>query len=343
MKKINLLLTGCGCPGTFGTVYALRNNQDGRKFRIVGTDVQPNRVGKYIVDRFYRVPLAVDPEYINFISTICKVEHIDLILPQTTAEVQVLAGMDKVICSPSVQIANDKYLLYKEAEKAKVPIPKYRLISDRKELFNAVFDFGYPDKKVVVKPRVSCGGRGLKIIDSTYWNKENYLNEKPDPYRTSFYDFSTIFKEDIMPELLISEYLPGKEYTIDCFRGKNGFVSIVRERKEIRSGISFDNKVIYSRYFRGLCGKLAEKLNLLYCFGFQFKGNDEGTPVLLECNPRVQGTMVVSMFAGFNVIYNAVKEALGEEVKTKFQIKEVEFKRYWGGIAIENGKIMGKI
>lgn len=340
MKRINLLLTGCGCPGTFGTVYALRENEDGRKFRIVGTDCQPDRVGRYIVDQFVRVPKAADPEYLNFITTVCKVEHIDLILPQTTAEVQVLAGMNKVICSPVPM--NDKYLLYEVAKDLKVPLPDYRLIGDREELFRSVFELGYPEKKVVVKPRVGCGGRGVRILQSGL-TKEEYLQDKPDALRTSMIEFSTIFKDESVPELLISEYLPGKEYTIDCFRGKNGFVSISRERKEIRSGISFDNKVLYNRYFRDFCGKLAEKLNLLYCFGFQFKENREGIPCLLECNPRVQGTMVVSMFAGFNVIYNSVLEALGEDVNTKFQIKEVEFKRYWGGIAIDKGKIIGKI
>jgi carbamoyl-phosphate synthase large subunit len=340
MKRINLLLTGCGCPGTFGTVYALRENEDGRKFKIVGTDVKSDRVGRYIIDKFYRVPQATDPEYLNLMFTIQKLEHIDLILPQTTAESQALVGMDKVVCSPVP--ANDKYLLYEVAKDLKIPLPDYKLIGDREELFRSVFELGYPDKKVVVKPRVGCGGRGVRILQSGL-TKEEYLQDKPDPLRTNMIEFSTIFKDESVPELLVSEYLPGKEYTIDCFRGKNGFVSIARERKEIRSGISFDNKVLYNRYFRGCCGKLAEKLNLLYCFGFQFKENSEGIPCLLECNPRVQGTMVVSMFAGFNVIYNSVKEALGEDVQTKFQVIEVDFKRYWGGIALDKDKIIGKI
>jgi carbamoyl-phosphate synthase large subunit len=54
---------------------------------------------------------------------------------------------------------------------------------------------------------------------------------------------------------------------------------------------------------------LAHELDLKYAFGFQFKGGK-----LLECNPRVQGTMMASTFAGANIIYSAVKYALGEEV-----------------------------
>ena len=43
-------------------------------------------------------------------------------------------------------------------------------------------------------------------------------------------------------------------------------------------------------------------MDLRYAFGFQFIGDK-----LLECNPRVQGTMIASTYAGCNIIYSAVK------------------------------------
>jgi len=85
--------------------------------------------------------------------------------------------------------------------------------------------------------------------------------------------------------------------------------------------------------------KLAEELDLRYAFGFQFKLSDTGVPKLLECNPRVQGTMVAAVFAGCNVIWWAIKEALGEEVipeKPKPEADGVRFMRYWGGLAVYN-------
>jgi carbamoyl-phosphate synthase large subunit len=68
--------------------------------------------------------------------------------------------------------------------------------------------------------------------------------------------------------------------------------------------------------------------------------DENGTPKLLESNPRVQGTMVLSTFAGANIIYAAVKHAMNEEVPA-FRIKwGTKILRYWGGMGILNGNIV---
>ena len=46
--------------------------------------------------------------------------------------------------------------------------------------------------------------------------------------------------------LIISEYLPGMEYNVDCFTDKNGqlLVAKLRDRERIRAGISVRSKII---------------------------------------------------------------------------------------------------
>jgi carbamoyl-phosphate synthase large subunit len=79
--------------------------------------------------------------------------------------------------------------------------------------------------------------------------------------------------------------------------------------------------------------KLAKALGLRYAFGFQFKLDQDGTPKILECNPRVQGTMVASVFSGVNVVWMSVREALGYPVRSiPKKLKSSEFYRYWGGL-----------
>ena len=331
---IKLLLTGCGAPGTPGTVYALRNNEDLVDFYILGTDINSEKVGKYLVDDFITVPRANDKNYLKEIGEIVESFRIDAILPQTTAEVEVLSKSGlPVICSnhESVKKSNDKYLLLKEAEAIGIPVPKYELVRSPNDLFHAAIAMGYPDESIVIKPRVSCGMRGLRILCQWPLTKEEYLYGKPDGTRLTIKDFSKIRMGKEYPELLVTEHLPGQEYTVDCFGIP--YVSIPRERNEIRSGISFNTKVVNDDDLINYSNCLAERLGLEYCFGFQFKEDSYGVAKLLECNPRVQGTMVASYFAGFNIIYNSVKRFLGEDIKiTKKQYKEIEFKRYWGGV-----------
>ena len=64
---------------------------------------------------------------------------------------------------------------------------------------------------------------------------------------------------------------------------------------------------------------------------------------LLECNPRIQGTMVIATFAGANIIYSTLKLLLGELIP-RFNIKwNTKILRYWGGISVVNGKMVEKL
>ena len=85
--------------------------------------------------------------------------------------------------------------------------------------------------------------------------------------------------------------------------------------------------------------RLADELGLTFAFGFQFKRDREGTPRILECNPRIQGTMVTSTVAGANVVYSAVKHALGEPIPDDEldPSTDCSFLRYWGGIGTNDG------
>jgi len=82
---------------------------------------------------------------------------------------------------------------------------------------------------------------------------------------------------------------------------------------------------------------------LSYAFGFQFKLDDNNEPKLLECNPRIQGTMVMAALAGANVIYSSLKLLLDEDIPKLDVNWDAEFIRYWGGISVVNDKIVGKL
>jgi len=62
--------------------------------------------------------------------------------------------------------------------------------------------------------------------------------------------------------------------------------------------------------------------------------------MLLECNPRVQGTMVMSVMAGANIIAAAVRAALGEEEPEMAVRWDTKLVRYWGAIGVnESGMV----
>ena len=118
-NTITILVTGVGAPGTRGTLYALRNNREDVKFKFVGTDLKPDAVGKFFVDKFYNVQAPENgTSYIEEINSICKREGVDVIVPQTTRETVVFSENIAKLGAPvttsdasAISKANNKFEL----------------------------------------------------------------------------------------------------------------------------------------------------------------------------------------------------------------------------------------
>jgi len=346
MKKINVLITGAGAPGIIGTIYSLKKNNDRREINIVGTDMNVNAIGKYACDRFYQVPSARDfSRYFMSLREICANEEISIIIPQNTMELESLASniplFDEINVklllpnAKSISIANNKYLLLEKAKDLKLPTGKFKLVNTYSDLKVFAEELGWPNEKVVAKLPVSNGMRGLRIISESTDELGLFLNEKPTSTFVKLDYFRILFQKGLK-ELLVCEYLPGDEYSVDLLRTKTQTVILPRKRIAIRSGISFDTAIEKDDQIIEYSRILSDSLGLENCFGFQFKRNMLGVPCLLECNPRVQGTMVCSVFANQNIIYKGVKNLLGEPMESDEKNWGVRFMRYWGGLAISD-------
>jgi carbamoyl-phosphate synthase large subunit len=211
-------------------------------------------------------------------------------------------------------------------------------------LIDTAEELGYPNKAVVVKPPVSFGSRGFRVLrENTSWSVRRFLSEKPDATEISLDDLSKILTRDAaveFPPLLVTEYLPGNEYSVDAFIGEKVAVAIPRLRKQIVNGISFRTSLEYRRDVTDYTLRAGKELGLKYAFGFQFKLDYADVPKILECNPRVQGTMVASVFSGVNVIWMAVREAIGAPLdRLSDTLKKSDFYRFWGGIGVSESSI----
>lgn len=346
--ELRILITGVGAPGIMGTVYSIKTNYDKRKVYLVGTDINENAVGKYLCNSFHVLPIASDAQnYLDTLKRICIKEKIDVIVPQNTRELLILAFNKQEFIDINIQVlisnveaierANDKFELMKICKSHNIPVSEFEKVSEFDKLFEAAKNLGWPDRKIVVKPPSSNGQRGVKIIDEKKDFKKAFFEEKPSNLFDTMDGLNKILGQTF-PELIITEYLPGEEYTVDLIRKGNFVSAIPRKRDLIRSGITFNGSVENNKDIINYSKKLAEVLNLEYCFGFQFKMDENNTPKILESNPRVQGTMVLSTIAGANIIYSSVKLLLGEDIP-EFNIDwNSKILRFWGGIGLYNNK-----
>lgn len=146
-------------------------------------------------------------------------------------------------------------------------------------IFNENDNLIYP---VFVKPDKGCGSNGVKKIN-------NYQ--------------SLIEHCNVINEPLILEYLPGKEYTIDCFSDRNkGLIFVgIRERIRVTNGICTATKRITDMpEIEDIAFKIYSKIPLFGSWFFQIKYSKNNKPYLLEIAPRIAGCMGFYRGLGIN-------------------------------------------
>lgn len=332
-------MTGGGAPGAAGILKCL---QQDKSFHVIAADANPNAVGRYINKDFEHIPFASDSSFIDMMLDVCRKRNIHAILPLVTSELIPLAQRikefeftgTKVLISPaaSLEIANNKSRLYEFLQWRGIAVPEFRVIETTEQFKSAVEELGYPFRPVCFKPSVSNGSRGFRIISEQMNELDLLFNHKPSSTYISFGDAMRIFSSATFPELLISEYLPGEEYSVDCLANHGESVLIVpRLRKRIINGISVEGEFVMEENIISYCSRIIKELQLHGNIGIQVKKSAEEEFLILETNPRVQGTISAALGAGVNLPVLAIKQELGlpispDELKVRWGTK---FYRYW--------------
>lgn len=126
--------------------------------------------------------------------------------------------------------------------------------------------------------------------------------------------------EDIKPldlsKYIITEYLTGDEFTIDCFTNKNGDVLAVIPRQRLRTvnGLSISSKTIELTDAKHMANIISTKLNMRGAWFFQVKFDSFGNLKLLEIAPRIPGSMCTSRMNGINFPLLTILDQNGDNV-----------------------------
>lgn len=349
MKNITVLMTGAGAPGASGIIKCLRLNGE-RDIRIIGCDMK-ERVGtRCLLDGFEQIPPASSPDFVETLLAKAVQNGADVVLPLVTRELELLsgsvsrfaeAGIKVCVCpAESLHIANDKGLMLDEMKKGGLPVPGYVRITRAEQFAPACKALGYPEKTVCFKPTHSNGSRGFRIISPDIDRATLLFGEKPNSTYMDFDDAVDVLTGmDKIPELLVMEYLPGSEYSIDMFVDNgNTLAAVPRKRLAMNGGISVSCLMEDNREIIDYCTDIARVLRLDGNIGIQVRADCEGRYRILEINPRVQGTIVACLASGVNFPYLAVKRVLGETVSVPSIRWGVSMCRYWDEVYFdENG------
>lgn len=275
-------------------------------FHLIGAS-SVNDHGMFVYDDYVPdLPNVDSPLFIIEMSKLVKERNIDAIYPTMDMVITVLKNHEKelnckIISSPleTTNICLSKELTYQKLrDDVLTPI-----IYNPKEIPKDAFP-------VFTKPVVGYGSRGTKTL---------YSQE----------DVDRVVKGS-SSNLMILEYLPGEEYTVDCFTNKEGILMYcaARKRNRIKNGISVNTSFVQEQAeFEDLAYIINSKIRFRGAWFFQVKRNKNNDLCLMEIASRLGGSSLLSRAIGVNFALLSLFDAFDYDVDILSNNYSVELDR----------------
>lgn len=286
----SVLVTGVGAIIGYGVLRSLR--MSGYGFKVIGTDIYPDAVGRQWCDKFVQVPRTDSSNFAEKFTEIISSNNIDIVIPAIEQDVSHLSSnrqffkcSNVALClnqSELIRISDDKWLMHQELEQLGLLTIKTEIDGSFEELSEIL---GLP---FLLKPRRSYASKGiLKIsdeLDFNYWRKKLGSNF-------------------MVQEIVGSD---DSEYTVASFGFGDGTTSetIILRRKLSGEGATAKAWVVPNESEIGqalslFVNRLAIHFKPVGPTNYQFRYHND-QPMLLEINPRISSSTSIRASFGFN-------------------------------------------
>jgi carbamoyl-phosphate synthase large subunit len=314
-----ILVTGVG--DTVGQALVKAARQMALPCRIVGTDRDRFSVGFCWVDTGFIVPHCSSPvAYMAEIRRICVDEGVQLVLPGSERELQVLSeNADDllretgaiVICSPPrvLRVAMDKWKTCRFLESAGLRFPRYARSDNSEQREQLIETANFP---LIAKPVRGTGARGVFKIGSRD-------------------DLAQVLNRGV--EMVLQEYLlpETEEYSVEVYTLKNGqqVGSICYRRDQLIAGDTYNARVMPHRVVEAEARAVAAALHTVGPCNVQLRVTARG-PVTFEINPRFSGGVSIRAYFGYNEVEMAVRDFVLNEPVPEPATSSGCARRFWG-------------
>ena len=306
-----ILLSASGSPGSARLIRALHENGE-RTVRIVGTDMNTERDRAVPVRHVPRRAAGSDPGYSDAILELVEREGVDVVLPQSSFDLQALSETRErfpvpvLVSSPqTVHRSNDKAESYELLQRIGAPTVEFRRVAGARQVEAAARELGYPDRPVCFKPVFSSGSRGFRILDPTVDRAHQLLHERPGSVAMRLEEALELLPDEGGTELLVMELATGGERTVDGIAdGERIVLGHPKTREAMRAGLAMYFVTLEDEALMEVSNRIVRELEIEWFFNIQLVGDK-----VIEVNPRIS-TVVYQ--EDLNLPWLGVKRALGE-------------------------------
>lgn len=257
-----------------------RSLQYSKHFQIIGASSDPST--NYGFDKYIgNVPDVSHPQFVKHFQKIVQDNKIKLILPAHDDAILTLAE-NAAAFLPAILVAPPLVTCVICRSKAKTY-----------STFPGIAPAETTNYPMFAKPDIGNGSRGVRVI-----HNEEELNALPEGY-------------------VVREYLPGDEFTVDCFTDQSGVLLFARTRARVRisGGIAVDTLAINEPGTVEMAEFINDTIVMRGAWFFQVKRDRNGRLKLLEIAPRIGGSSGLWHAVGVNLVELSLWDAIGERVR----------------------------
>jgi carbamoyl-phosphate synthase large subunit len=282
IEKKNVLVTSIASK--ISLIKSIREaiQKFGENIDIVGGDYDENCLGRYFVDRYWKMPLLKDLEVKDLIKY-CHENHISWVIPTRDEDLEYFSKIDRVLSLNKINVmvsaeetikkCNDKLIFYQAMKDiTNKIIPTFKNLKS------------ISSERIVVKERNGSGSKDIALNLT-----------KPEAMRFAKKLNNPIFQP----------YIKGREFTVDTYFTKQKKLKgiIIRERLKVVNGESHITKIVSDQKLESLIEGITHNFNFFGHINFQIIKDDLDNYNIIECNCRFGGASFLSVNAGLDSFY----------------------------------------
>lgn len=300
-EDTNILILSCGTRNKIIQYFKKELNGKGL---VVATDCSELAPALYEADKHYIVPRLNEPDYLDVILSICKENNIKAVLSLIDPELSILAkhkqkflevGTIPIVSDYDVvELCFDKYRMYRFL--AENGFPAVLSYVDKEEFYNDV-EKGKINYPVFVKPVKGSASVNINKVHSK--EEIEFLFQRHD-------------------NLMIQEYMGGKEYGVDVYIdmiSEEPVAIFIKEKLKMKAGETDKSVSLKNDRLFELVKKFVHKTSFRGIIDIDiFEVN--GEYYISEVNPRFGGGYPHAYECGVNVpemIVNNVNDNINED------------------------------
>jgi len=302
MKKTKVLVFPCGSQNGVDINFALRSSL---RIELYGASSIEDHGSHIYKEYIGNLPNISEVDFIESLNQVIQRLNIEYIIPTHDTVALYLKENEQELAAKVVT-----------SDLETVRICRYK---SKTYLYFKDYDFTptiFNDEKLIksfpvfLKPDCGQGGKGSFIAKS---RKE-----------VSFY-------KGLGEDLIIMEFLPGEEVTVDCFTDKEGKLRycVSRTRERLLAGISVNSKLIIepSVEIKDIANTINNELPFRGYWYFQLKKDIKGDYKLLEISSRIAGTASANVGVDINLPLLSVMDYIGLDIEIQPNTNKVEVDR----------------